>query len=140
MAFRQKTHWDYSDEEFVEKLVSGTLNPGLFSHEAHIRLAWIFISKSGEEKAIADTCAAIKGYVDHLKIKGKYHETITVAAVKLVAGAMRTHNYAGVRDLLAKNASLLHHFKESVQRHYSFDVFDDPRARDQYVEPDLIPF
>ncbi len=140
MAFRQKSHWDYSDDQFLEKFISGSLNPGLFSHEAHIRLAYIFISRIGEERAIDETCSAIKGYVDHLKIEGKYHETITVVAVKLVAKAMRDQSYDDIRAFLDSNPDLINRFKEIVQSHYSFDVFNDSSARAQFVEPDLLPF
>jgi hypothetical protein len=46
------SHFELSDELFEEQFQNCQLNPALFNHEAHLRLAWIHITKYGIDKAI----------------------------------------------------------------------------------------
>jgi hypothetical protein len=43
----KELHFSLTDIEFENQFENGTLKPELFSHEAHVRLAWIHIKKYG---------------------------------------------------------------------------------------------
>ena len=45
-------HYALSDPEFEKQFESAVLDPKFFSHEAHLRLAWIHVTKYGVERAI----------------------------------------------------------------------------------------
>ena len=45
-------HFDLDDSEFLARLENCTLDPACFSHEAHLRLAWLRIRELGLEGAI----------------------------------------------------------------------------------------
>ncbi len=40
-------HFYLTDIQFERQFANCSLNPELFSHEAHLRLAWLHISKYG---------------------------------------------------------------------------------------------
>mgnify|MGYP000226997985 FL=1 len=41
------SHYKLNDLEFVNQFQKTTLDPKLFTHEAHLRLAWIYINNEG---------------------------------------------------------------------------------------------
>ncbi len=52
-------HVDLTDAEFEDKFKSCELKPEIFSHEAHIRLAWIHVMKYRVEAAIQTICSQL---------------------------------------------------------------------------------
>ena len=79
-----KSHFELSDLEFKIQFENCVLEPSLFSHEAHIRLAWILIRQYGVEDAIIRIKGQLKQFVKHLGAEDKYNETLTIAAMKAV--------------------------------------------------------
>ena len=74
-----KHHLDLSDIEFERAFEKCSLDPELFSHEAHLRLAWIHIRKEGCEKAVDIVSKQIVAYVGFLGAEDKFNKTLTVA-------------------------------------------------------------
>ncbi len=133
-------HHSLSDEAFEHQFASLTLNPALFSHEAHLRLAWIHIKKYGVDRAALNMCEQIRIFDQTFDDGTKFNVTVTVAAVKAVHHFMQkseTHTFAGFID---ENPRLKHNFKELLGYHYSTDIFTDEAARAAWVEPDLEGF
>ena len=81
-----------SDKEFEAQFESGVLPPGLFTHEAHIRLAWIHIDKYGIDKAISNIVQQIQSYTAKLGVTDKFNKTLTIAAVRAVYHFMLKSN------------------------------------------------
>ncbi|WP_233557527.1 MULTISPECIES: hypothetical protein [unclassified Aquimarina] len=79
-----KTHFDLDDLEFIRLFKEGTLNPSLFNHEAHLRLAWIYISFSDADTACKKISNHILSYVTKLNATDKFNRTLTIAAVNIV--------------------------------------------------------
>ena len=75
-------HFLLSDTEFLTKFEAATLDLALFSHEAHLRLAWLYIKIYGIEKAVDKTCAQLQHFTKVLGAEDKFNTTLTVAAVK----------------------------------------------------------
>ena len=78
------SHLDLDDRAFLAAFEAGTLDPTLFSHEAHLRLAWLHIQQLGIELAVPTICSQLINYVDGLGARDKYNATLTVAAAKTV--------------------------------------------------------
>ena len=77
-------HRQLSDLEFEEQFANCTMDPQLFSHEAHIRLAWIHVRKYGVEGACDNVCQQIQKY-DQVFDEGiKFNQTVTIACVRAV--------------------------------------------------------
>lgn len=133
-------HLDLTDDEFEEQFESCELLPTLFSHEAHLRLAYIHIKKYGEERAIENVCNQLVAYVNHLGASGKYNTTLTVAAIKAVYHFMLKSTATDFKGFIAEFPQLKFEFKRLMQCHYSFDIFNSQDAKTKFLEPDLISF
>ena len=133
-------HFDLSDDEFVKKLKNCTLSSNLFNHEAHLRLAWIHIKNSGVIKATELTCDQLIAFVAHLGAQGKYNKTLTVAAVEIVNHFTKRSKSNNFYDFMIEFPRLKTSFKELVESHYSFDIFNSEEAKSTFLEPDLSSF
>ena len=135
-----ETHFDLTDSQFTNLFESCELDPALFTHEAHLRLAWIYIRKYGVEKAIGEIQSGLRNYVESVGAKDKYHATLTVAAMKIVYRYMQQSETGNFRDFISRYPRLKNNFRDLIDRHYGVDIFSSEKARLEYVGPDLLPF
>lgn len=135
-----KSHFDLNDEIFGQQFSNCTLDPEIFNHEAHLRLAWIHITKYGIDTAIENVSTQLINYTTALGASGKYNKTLTIAAVKAVnhfIGRSQSNNFA---DFIKEFPRLKTNFKDLMAKHYKIDIFKLPLAKTTYLEPDLLPF
>ena len=135
-----ENHFDLNDLEFEQQFASGVLAPKLFSHEAHLRLAWIHVTKYGIDKAIENIRIQLQNFVAVIGAADKYNETVTIAAIRAVYHFMRkskTHNF---EDFIVENHRLKFQFKELLSFHYRTNIFLSERAKKEYLEPEILPF
>ncbi|MEM7298396.1 MAG: hypothetical protein AAF391_09045 [Bacteroidota bacterium] len=137
---RIKDHWQFTDNEFERLFETFKFKPGMFSHEAHLRLAYIHIQKYGREKAEQNMCDQIKGFAESLGVFDKFNKTVTIASVKAMDHFMQKSSSDNFRDFIKEFPRLLTNFKDLLGQHYGFNVFSDKRAKKEYIEPDLLPF
>ena len=135
-----QSHYDLDDNTFEHLFDTATLNPTLFTHEAHLRLAWIHIQKYGLEDAITHICEQIAHFDAMLGNGTKYHETITIAAIKMVNHFMLKTPSPSFKTFIEHNPRLLHNFKDLLHSHYSSYLLTNEVARLTFLEPDLLPF
>lgn len=129
-----------NNADFAAAFESGAFPPQEFNHEAHIKLAWIYLGLFDEKTAISKTCEAIKNY-DQLHGDGtKYHVTLTVASVKVVHHFRQKSNATTFEKFVAEYPKLVTSFKELLFQHYDKSVLTDPKAKTAYLQPDLLPF
>jgi hypothetical protein len=92
--------------DFESQFANCTLDPSLFSHEAHLRLAWIHIRNKGIDTAIETICFQLLNFVTVLGARDKYNKTVTVAAIRVVYHFMlRSHANTFV-EFIAENPRL----------------------------------
>jgi hypothetical protein len=107
-----------------------------FGHREHLRLAWLAVRESAEPAALVRS--AIQRYATAHGAAAKYHETVTLFWVRLVA-----HCIAVRRDLddfdafLAAFPLLLD--KRVLTRHWNAETLFSDEARAAWVDPDLLP-
>jgi hypothetical protein len=132
---------DYlTDDELEDQFKKGRLDPRTFDHEAHLRLAYVHVKKYGVAKAIQNLCLQI-GVFDRTHGEGiKYHETITIVAVKIMNHFMRRTSALNFQGLIKEFPRLRDDFKGLISQHYSMDLFQHPTAKIEFLEPDLHPF
>lgn len=133
-------HFNLTDLEFEDQFENCSLDPGLFSHEAHVRLAWIHIKKYGKEKAIQNICSQLIAFVNFLGAPGKYNKTLTVAAIKAVYHFMQKSGTENFQDFIAQFPRLKYNFKELMAAHYKTDIYNSEAAKKEFLVPDLLPF
>ncbi|MBT31671.1 MAG: hypothetical protein CMO01_18600 [Thalassobius sp.] len=133
-------HFQLSDAVFELQFEEGRLDPAMFSHEAHLRLAWIHLHNYGMERACNNICCQIKNYASQLGLKDKYNKTVTVAAIKAVYHFMLKSSADNFKDFIRESPRLKNAFKDLIDSHYGFDIFKSEKAKKEYLEPDLLPF
>lgn len=126
------------EQEFVRAFESCELTNEGFHHRDHIRLAWIYLRRHGEPEARRRIAAGIRKFASHHNKSEKYHETITLAWLRLVADAMgRVPQDAGFDELASLCPELLE--KRTLERYYSSALLNSEAARTGWMEPDLRP-
>ncbi len=135
-----ENHFQFTDYEFENQFEQSKLAPELFSHEAHLRLAWIHVTKYGLEKAIEKVNNQIINYVSHLGAQDKYNMTLTIAAVKVVYHFVQKSKSSTFQDFINEFPRLKNNFKDILAFHYGIDIFHSTLAKTSYLEPDLLAF
>jgi N-formylglutamate deformylase len=133
-------HYKLSDTDFIQAFIDCKLNPSIFSHEAHLRLAWININQYGIEEAERKIQILLQNFVESVGAKDKYNTTLTVAAISAVGHFFEKSNSENFRDFIIEFLQLKNDLKTLISRHYSFDIFNSIEAKTELIEPDLIPF
>lgn len=133
-------HRELTDPEFETQFQCCELTPSLFTHEAHLRLAWIHITNYGAKQAEENVNNQILNYINHVGAIDKFHKTLTVIAVRLVAGFITKSNSGSFEGFIAEFPELKTNFKELVAKHYSFNIFTSEKAKKEFIEPDLLSF
>nr|WP_299381950.1 hypothetical protein [Allomuricauda sp.] len=135
-----ESHHHLSDTIFEASFSDASLNPQLFTHEAHLRLAWIYIKKYGIDKAESKICDEIRQF-DKIHGDGtKFNMTVTVAAVKMVHHFIKKSDSVTFSAFINQFPRLVTRFKVLLNQHYGMDVFNNDQARLKYLEPDLLSF
>lgn len=128
-----------SDTDFLHAFENCTIPASSWTHTAHVRLAWLRLNQHPYEAALESVRHGIQSYNKAvLKKEGAYHETITVAFMRLVNEAKRI----GVKhfvDLASTHPALLDRKLSVLLEHYSRDRLFSAEARSGYIEPDLKP-
>ena len=135
-----EVHYKLSDTEFEKHFIACKLDPSIFSHEAHLRLAWIHIHKYGMEQAVENIQTQLQNFVASAGAVDKYNTTLTIAAVRAVGHFIEKSNTTNFKDFIKEFPQLKNNFKALIESHYSFDVFNSLKAKTEFLEPDLQPF
>ena len=126
-------------EELVAAFERGSLEPGRWTHAAHLAVALWYVRGYGREGAAGFMRTGIQHYnaVAGGSVSA-YHETVTLAWIELVA-RFDAEDHArplgeAVRALQAK-------YPESrfLERHWSRELLWSAEARAGWVPPDLAP-
>lgn len=133
-------HNQLTDAAFIGQLRNGSLNPKIFNHEAHLRLAWLHIRKYGIEQAEQNIQNQLQKFVEIVGAKDKYHKTLTIVAVKIVNHFIHKSESDNFTDFINEFPQLKSNFKELINTHYSFNIFDSDKARTEFLKPDLLNF
>ncbi|MCC1483687.1 hypothetical protein [Winogradskyella immobilis] len=133
-------HFYISDIDFLQQFKDCKLDPKLFSHEAHLRLAWLMISNYGKDKASKQIQEQLKKFVVFVGARDKYNATLTVAAVYITHHFMQKSKSSNFKDFIIEFPRLKTSFKALIESHYSFDVFNLETAKAAYLQPDVLPF
>ena len=135
-----EAHFELSDELFEQQFQTCTLNSALFSHEAHLRLAWIHIKKYGVEKAAENISEQLTTFVAYAGARDKYNKTLTIAAIKAINHFIYQSGTNNFYDFIQEFPRLKFNFKELMSYHYQIDIYNSEIAEREFVEPDLLPF
>ncbi len=131
-----------TDAEFLAAFESCALPAEQWTHQAHVRVAYLYASRHELSVAIERMRTSIKKYNAATdtpeKIDRGYHETITVAFMQLVFVAnVQTGPHESSADFYDSHPELQSKF--ALRNYYSKDRIMTLEAKRDFVEPNLCP-
>ena len=145
-----------TDDEFLAAFESCSLARKEWTHEAHVRMAWIYAARTpsfpdtlqsartGIQKLNANflqrkaaTCMRQPSKKPDARGLDGYHETITTAFVTVIASrVVAGESYDAFRD---RNPDLYDRSFPALLQHYSPCMLYSETAKCEFVKPDLEP-
>ena len=132
-------HHLLADDEFEEKFESCMLPAPHFTHEAHLRLAYIHIRKYGVRQAIKNISKQIVAFDDKYGDGTKFNKRITIASAKIVEHFMSKTSAFDFKGMLIEFPVLRTNFCDLLKSHYKLDFFKKEKEED-YLESNLLAF
>lgn len=125
-----------SDLEFQRAFEAGDVPATEFSHIAHLRLAYVYLSQGNLRYAEEKMRNALLTFLEDNRLpKEKYHETLTRAWVMAVSYFIDRKRSSSFSEFITNSAQLLD--SKVMLTHYSAAALFSDRARAAFVEPDL---
>jgi hypothetical protein len=129
-----------TDDEFLTAFEECRIPPELWTHEAHIRMAWLYLRRRPLDEVIPIVRRGITRYAESRGKTGAYHETITVGYLVLIDGRIGRGGAGGTfAEFRERHPDLLDRGLSALLEHYSREVLDSTEARATFVEPDRAP-
>lgn len=131
------THTASKDDlAFRAAFEAGAVAPSAFNHEAHLRLAYVYLVEHGVARAQEHMRSALLSFIQANGVPAsKFHETLTRAWVLAVSHFMNRAASASFAEFASNSQPLLG--SKVMLTHYSAETLFLPEARAQFVEPDL---
>ena len=121
----------------IEGFESGEIDADLFDHEAHVFVAWLFVTRFELAEAVSRFEGSLRRLTQKLGVPNKYHATITWFFMLLIAE--RSRDNEGWPAFRARNPDLILDSKNTLDRYYSQARLNSDTARNQFVLPDRVP-
>lgn len=118
----------------IEQFESGQVDADHFDHEAHVYVAWLFVTSFELPDAIARFDSGLRRLTAALGVPAKYHATITWFFLLLIAERSRENERW--RAFKSRNTDLVSDSKATLSRYYSETLLFSDIARRQFVLPD----
>jgi len=128
------------DSQFLQAFENCTLPFDVWTHRAHLRVAYLYASKFDLQTATNKMRTGIKAYNKATntpeELERGYHETITVAFMRLVTAALQQAGpFTTSEEFCDACADALN--KPVLLNYYSKDRITSMKAKQTFVEPDL---
>ena len=131
-----------NDQSFLEAFTQCTLPEAAWTHEAHVRAAYLIATRNDWPEALTEIRVRIQAYNAATStpeaIDRGYHETITQAFMRLIFAACRQEGpWETAADFMSCHPDLM--TKKALLRYYSREVILTWEAKRAFVAPDLQP-
>ena len=127
-----------TDVQLTRALERGEIPNKDFRHASHLHVAWVYLAESPSVQQAANK---MRDTLRRLAAAGgkpeKYHETITLFWVHLLARARRVKCIECLEEIVHAHPQLLE--KDFPLSYYSAERLFSNEARTSWVEPDLKP-
>ena len=127
-----------TDEAFARAFEQGGVPPAQFDHGAHVRVAWVYLREAASvDQALSRMRDAIRVFAAAAGVPHKYHETITVLWMRLLADLRAGGASGELAAVLRAHPELAD--KDLPLRYYTRGRLFSQEARAAWVEPDRRP-
>ncbi len=124
-----------SDQQFITALEAAQIPISGFKHRDHLRAAWCYVTRDGLAGAIRSMERTVRRLSAHHGHEDKYHVTLTIAWLKLVAYHIECHRLPSFDRFIAINGELIE--TDLPLRFYSRERIFSELAKSTWIEPDL---
>lgn len=125
------------DDDFIAAFEAATLPGDQFTHAAHVRAGWWYLRHHPIGEAIDRFSRSLRVFAAAQGADRKYHETMTVGWMLLIAERLARTPDLGWTDFAARHPDL---FATSLLgRYYSEAALKSDAARLGFVMPDRTP-
>lgn len=126
-----------NDQQFMAALESCELPKEQFSHHGHVRAAWLYLEDYPLPEA-ADRCAeSIRRYANHVGATMKFHVTLTLAFMHIIAALRERHAAPDWETFAARCPEIFDRPIELLEKHYRQETLFSEQARKEFVPPDI---
>lgn len=125
-----------TDDELIAAFESTELPTEQFTHSTHVRVAWWYLRHSPLPEALGRFRTGLQRYAASKGASGKYHETITVAYMLIIAERLAACPESSWNEFAAAHPDLLVSKPSVLGRYYSDALLASDRARRLFVMPD----
>src|SRR5215471_4647365 len=99
----------WSDEDFLRAFEDLSFPANQFRHREHLRIAWLYLKSSDASRASERMTAGIRRFANHQGATQKYHHTLTLFWMRLVAVALvETPDGCTFEEFIAAHPELSH--------------------------------
>lgn len=127
------------DRDFRTRFEDCIFPPADFSHRAHIRLAYVYLTEHDTDTAHQLMQRALLAFLQHYGVDvSKYHETMTRAWIMAVRHFMDSSPATDSSEAFIENNPRMLDSKIMLS-HYSAELLFSDEARAKFVEPNLSP-
>ena len=124
-----------TDEALVSAFESTELSGDEFSHTEHVRVAWWYLQRAPLPEALLRFSTALQRFAAAKGAVGKYHETVTVAWMLILADRLSASCELSWAEFAAANPDLFGR-PSPVDLLYRPETLASDRARRGFVLPD----
>lgn len=128
-----------ADQSFLAALEETSLPKEEFNHRNHIRAAWLYLEQAPLPEAAMKCSLSIQRYANSIGAPEKFHLTLTLALMHIIAAERALKPAADWEAFLAQCPDLLADAGQLVARHYSDAIINSEKARKTFVPPDREP-
>ena len=130
-------------DEFIGAFEACTLPKDRWTHGAHLLTGACYVHQLGESAATEKIRTCVRRYNEAVGGKNTdtsgYHETITIAWIKLLAKLLRESGPIRRAEFAQLAVQRFESDRGILRRHYDFDVVNSVDARKRWVPPTLAP-
>jgi len=127
---------DSAELGFLHSFETCTLPVHEWTHLAHIRMAWLYLTQSNSAVALDRIRSGILSFnTEVLGRRQEYHDTVTEAFARLISarmipGEVWTSFSRRIDDMIDRESPIL-------ETYYSRELLGSARAKEHFVDPDL---
>ena len=118
----------------LERLISGTLDPGDFGHLDHVGVTYEALARHEFFDAAYRVSSALRALAERAGVPEKFNATMTWAYLSLIAERMRTTEHRNAADFIDRNPDIVD--RAALEPWYSPQRLKSDLARSIVLLPD----
>ena len=125
--------------EFLNAFHHSTLTKKEWTHEAHIKMAWLYLRILPDWTTVLPLVRnKIQALNSKINMGEGYHETITASFLRIVKERLLKLNYnVSWQEFIDKNPDLINAKTALLLNYYSSSLLFSEKAKTNFIEPDL---